>query len=149
VAGLLDSGPADHIKWLTEAGGLYSVSSIRRIKAQKRMIVREHCESSDLRGTAQVLTTFGALALLWWAAVVSVGISLWLTVAVVLLISLFTLRIFALMHECGHGSLFRTQRLNRAVGFLLGVTAGMPQYVWSQNHNFHHAVSSAAAPVSL
>jgi acyl-lipid omega-6 desaturase (Delta-12 desaturase) len=52
---------------------------------------------------------------------------------------LFTLRVFALMHECGHGSLFRTQRLNRAFGFLLGVVSGMPQYVWSQHHNYHHA----------
>ena len=43
------------------------------------------------------------------------------------------------MHECGHGSLFRTQRLNRAFGFLLGVVSGMPQYVWSQHHNYHHA----------
>jgi omega-6 fatty acid desaturase (delta-12 desaturase) len=126
-------------QWLTEAGGLYLVSSIRRIKEQKRIIIREHCKSSDLRGLAQVLTTFGALALLWWAAVVSVGISLWLTVAVVLVISLFTLRVFALMHECGHGSLLRSQGLNRAFGFLLGVISGMPQYVWSQNHNFHHA----------
>jgi omega-6 fatty acid desaturase (delta-12 desaturase) len=43
------------------------------------------------------------------------------------------------MHECGHGSLFRTQWLNRAFGFILGVISGMPQYVWSQHHNFHHA----------
>ncbi len=79
------------------------------------------------------------LALLWWAALLSVHLSYWLTVAAVLLISLFTVRAFALMHECGHGSLFRTQRLNRAFGFLLGVVSGMPQYVWSQHHNFHHA----------
>jgi acyl-lipid omega-6 desaturase (Delta-12 desaturase) len=35
--------------------------------------------------------------------------------------------------------LFRSRRLNAAVGFLLGVTSGMPQYVWSQHHNYHHA----------
>src|SRR5579862_6241815 len=43
------------------------------------------------------------------------------------------------MHECGHGSLFRSRWLNSVVGFLLGVISGMPQYVWSQHHNFHHA----------
>jgi acyl-lipid omega-6 desaturase (Delta-12 desaturase) len=139
VSGLLQSSAADRINGRRKPGGFILVSSIRRIKEQKRVIIREHGKSSDFTATAQVLTTFGALALLWWAAVVSVGISLWLTAAVVLLISLFTLRVFALMHECGHGSLFRTQRLNRAFGFLLGVTAGMPQYVWSQNHNYHHA----------
>jgi len=88
---------------------------------------------------AQVLTALASLALLWWAAVRSVGVSRWLIIPVVLLISLFTLRVFVLMHECGHGSLFRNQRLNRAFGFLLGVVSGMPQYVWSRHHNYHHA----------
>jgi omega-6 fatty acid desaturase (delta-12 desaturase) len=56
-----------------------------------------------------------------------------------LLIILFIVRAFGLMHECGHGSLFRSRWLNRAVGFLLGVLSGMPQYVWSQHHSYHHA----------
>ena len=87
----------------------------------------------------QILSTLAPLALLWWAALASVGVSIWLTAAAMLAISLFTLRVFALMHECGHGSLFRSPRLNRAVGFMLGVIAGMPQYVWSQHHGYHHA----------
>ena len=43
------------------------------------------------------------------------------------------------MHECGHGSLFRSGRLNRGFGFVFGVLCGMPQFVWSQHHQFHHA----------
>ena len=112
------------------------MSSIRRIKEQKRAIVSGHCRSSSVRGLAQVLTTFGALALLWWLVRVGHG---WLIVAVVLGISLFSLRAFGLMHDCGHGSLFRSPRLNRIFGFLLGVSVGMPQYVWAQHHNYHHA----------
>lgn len=103
------------------------------------MLIRAHSRSDNLRGLMQVLTTFAALALLWWLAILSSRVSGWLTCLVVLVMSLFTLRVFALMHECGHGSLFRSAWLNRAFGFVLGVTAGMPQYVWSQNHSFHHA----------
>ena len=114
------------------------MSSIRQIKEEKRTIIREHSRPNNFVAFVQVLTTFGALALLWWLVALSVTVSVWLTAAVVLLISLFTLRVFALMHECGHGSLFRTQPLNRAFGFALGVVAGMPQYVWSQHHNYHH-----------
>ena len=109
------------------------MSSIRHIKEQKRAIIRGHAQSNNVKGLKQVLTSLASLALLWWVAVLSVEVSPWLTVPAVLLISLFTLRAFALMHECGHGSLFRTQRLNRAFGFLLGVVSGMPQYVWSQH----------------
>jgi omega-6 fatty acid desaturase (delta-12 desaturase) len=43
-----------------------------------------------------------------------------LAAAAVFLISSFNLRVFTLMHECGHGSLSRTRRLNRGFGFLLG-----------------------------
>ncbi len=100
--------------------------------------VGQYAQADNLRGTAQVLTALTAVVTLWWAAVAGAGISLWITVAAVLLISLFTLRVFALMHECGHGSLFRSQWLNRSAGFLLGVVSGMPQYVWSQHHNYHH-----------
>jgi omega-6 fatty acid desaturase (delta-12 desaturase) len=114
-------------------------STMRQIKQQKRTIVRRHAQSDDVKGLTQVLMALASLALLWWVAVLSVGVSCWLTVAVVLLISLFSLRVFVLMHECGHGSLFRTQRLNRAFGFLLGVVSGMPQYVWSLHHSYHHA----------
>src|SRR5271169_731565 len=114
-------------------------SSIRSLKEQKGAIIRRYAQADNVKASIQVLTTLGFLSLLWWAALLSVHVSYWLTAAAVLPISLFTVRAFALMHECGHGSLFRTQRLNRAFGFLLGVLSGMPQYVWSQHHNFHHA----------
>ena len=114
-------------------------SSIRILKEQKGALIRRHAQADNVKASMQVLTTLVFLSLLWWAALLSVHVSCWLTAAAVLPISLFTVRAFALMHECGHGSLFRTQRLNRAFGFLLGVISGMPQYVWSQHHNFHHA----------
>ncbi len=117
------------------------VSSIPRIKEEKRAIIRQYARASNGRALAQVLMALAALALAWWATVSSTHISLWLSAAAVALISLFTLRIFVLMHECGHGSLFRTQSLNRVCGFLLGVISGMPQYVWSRHHSYHHATN--------
>lgn len=115
------------------------MSSIDRIKQQKRAIIGRHTKSDNVKGLTQALTTLVPFALLWWVAVLGAGASRWLTAAAMLLITLFTLRVFALMHECGHGSLFRSPWLNRATGFLLGVVSGMPQYVWSQHHNYHHA----------
>ena len=117
------------------------MSLIDRVKERKQEMIRRHARADDVKGLTQVLTTLGSLALLWWAALSSAHVSYWLTAAAVLLISLFTVRAFTLMHECGHGSLFRTPWLNRAFGFLLGVVSGMPQYVWSQHHNFHHATN--------
>ena len=103
-----------------------------------RLAVRCHAKPNNATALGQVLATLVPLGLLWVAAVEGARVSYWLTAAATLLISLFTLRVFSLMHDCGHGSLFRTQRLNRAFGFLFGVISGMPQYVWAQHHNFHH-----------
>jgi acyl-lipid omega-6 desaturase (Delta-12 desaturase) len=102
-------------------------------------MVGRYARSDDIKGLIQVFTTLVPLALLWWAAIWSTGVSLWLTAVPLTLIVLFTVRVFGLMHECGHGSLFRSCRLNRWVGFVLGVVSGMPQYVWAQHHNYHHA----------
>jgi omega-6 fatty acid desaturase (delta-12 desaturase) len=114
------------------------LSQLQLLKEQKRALIRQHTQPNDAKAFFQVLTTLSALAVLWLLAVLSIGVSPWLTAVVILAMCLFTLRVFALMHECGHGSLFRTPRLNRSFGFVLGVVAGMPQYVWSRHHDYHH-----------
>jgi acyl-lipid omega-6 desaturase (Delta-12 desaturase) len=115
------------------------VSLIDHVKEQKRAMVGRYNKPDNLKGLMQVATTVVLYALFWWVAVMSAGTSRWLTALAMVFITLFTLRVFALMHDCGHYSLFRTQWPNRASGFILGVISGMPQYVWSRHHNYHHA----------
>jgi omega-6 fatty acid desaturase (delta-12 desaturase) len=102
-------------------------------------MIGRYAKSDDLKGWVQVLTTLVPFALLWWAAIWCAGVYPWLTAVPLVLIILFNVRIFGLMHDCGHGSLFRSRGLNRAAGFLFGVLSGMPQFVWAQHHNYHHA----------
>jgi omega-6 fatty acid desaturase (delta-12 desaturase) len=122
------------------------VSAVAAIKQQKRGIIDRHARSDDLMGAEQILTTLLPLAGVWyvvalgsrmterWAGIGLMGLA---TVAM----SLLLLRVFVLMHDCGHASLFRSPLLNKAVGFVLGVITGMPQYVWAQHHNYHHATN--------
>lgn len=107
-------------------------------KQLKRAIIERHVRPDDRRGLFAMLTTVLPLAALWIGVVLSVQVSLWLVAGAVALMSLFLLRAFVLMHECGHGSLFRSARLNKAFGFVFGVLTAMPQYVWSRHHLFHH-----------
>jgi omega-6 fatty acid desaturase (delta-12 desaturase) len=117
------------------------VTSIDRIKQDRRSIVEPHLKADNLRAFAQVLNTLVPLGVLWYAAVQAATVSWWLTAGITLLMSLFLLRVFVLMHDCGHGSMFGTAGLNRAFGFVFGVISGMPQYVWSQHHAFHHSTN--------
>ncbi len=92
-------------------------------------MITEHTRPDNVKGLTQVLTTLAPLSALWFVAVKSVGISYWLPAGVTVLMSLFLIRVLVLLHECGHGSLFRTAQLNQTFGFLFGVVSGMPQYL--------------------
>jgi acyl-lipid omega-6 desaturase (Delta-12 desaturase) len=117
------------------------VTHIAAIKALKRTIIHAHARPDDRSGFLASAATLVPLATLWALVVPSAAVSYWLTAAIVVLMTLFLLRVFVLMHECGHGSLFRSARLNKAFGFVFGVLSGMPQYVWSKHHLFHHSTN--------
>ena len=111
------------------------------IKEQKRSLINRYAKPDNFAGSVQVVNTLLPYAVLWVAVAASARVSYWLTAGIALLMVLFLIRIFVLMHDAGHGSLFRTGRLNRAFGFLLGVLSAMPQYVWSRHHAFHHSTN--------
>lgn len=115
------------------------MSNLAAVKQTKHALIQRFAKSNNLRAFSQVLTTLLPLALLWLAVDWSGDVSYWLTALLVPLLSLMLLRVFVLMHECGHGSMFSDPRLNRGFGFVFGVLCGMPQAVWSQHHQFHHA----------
>lgn len=118
-----------------------SLTPLQQLKAAKRGLVDRHARPDNTRAWVQVLNTLVPLAALWWAISLCVGQPAWLALLPTLGLSLLLLRAFVLMHECGHGSLFRSPGLNRAFGFVFGVLTGMPQTVWSRRHQFHHATN--------
>ncbi|MBX9632681.1 MAG: fatty acid desaturase [Burkholderiales bacterium] len=115
--------------------------TIATLKQVKRALIDRHVRRDDMKGLGQVVLTLVPLGLLWVAAAWAADVAWWLVLPVVAAMSLFLLRSFVLMHECGHGSLFRTEPFNRAFGFLFGVVTGMPQYVWSRHHHHHHSTN--------
>jgi omega-6 fatty acid desaturase (delta-12 desaturase) len=94
--------------------------------------------SSNRLATWQIANTLIPYGLLWWIASWCRLEAPWLLLPVMALMVLFLARCFSLMHDCGHGSLFRNRRANRILGFVLGVVSGIPQLPWSRGHAFHH-----------
>jgi omega-6 fatty acid desaturase (delta-12 desaturase) len=110
-------------------------------QARKRVIVDGYATPSDGRGALQFLSVIVPIGALWAVIEWASDDTAWLIPAAVLCLSLFLLRGFVLMHDCGHDSLFRSRPLNRVAGFLLGVLSGMPQPVWAENHRYHHTTN--------
>ncbi|MBV9466511.1 MAG: fatty acid desaturase [Solirubrobacterales bacterium] len=53
----------------------------------------------------------------------------------------FLLRTFIVLHDCAHGSMFRSRRANRAVGTVLGLLLYTPFATWAHTHAVHHATA--------
>ena len=100
--------------------------------------LRAYSKSNNLIAAWQILSVLVPYVALWYAAYAVRDSMPWLLVPIVVVMSLFLLRSFSLMHDCGHFSLFRQVLLNRIFGFILGVLNGLPQYPWSRGHAYHH-----------
>lgn len=101
-------------------------------------VLTPYMKSNNLRATWQILNTVVPYLGLWFLAVKAASISVWLLPPIIVLLALFSGRCFSLMHDCGHYSLFSSKRVNRLVGFWLGVVNAIPQYPWSRGHAYHH-----------
>ncbi len=97
-----------------------------------------YMKSNDFQATWQILNTVVPYILLWFLAVKAAAISAWFLPPIIILMTLFSIRCFSLMHDCGHYSLFNSKKINRCVGFILGIINAIPQYPWSRDHAFHH-----------
>jgi omega-6 fatty acid desaturase (delta-12 desaturase) len=95
----------------------------------------------DLRkAILQLVTTFIPYTVLWVVLVhmVKQGYSFFEIFALIVLASLFLLRIFIFFHDCTHGSFFASQRANTILGYIAGILTFTPFNYWRHNHLIHH-----------
>jgi omega-6 fatty acid desaturase (delta-12 desaturase) len=93
------------------------------------------------RAVFQLVNTALPFAAVWLLMLWSLSVSYWLTLALALPAALLLARMFMLQHDCGHGAFFKSQRLNNAVGFVIGVLTLVPYEYWRKTHAIHHATS--------
>ena len=78
----------------------------------------------------QVAATFPPLLALLAAMHVGLALGCWPVLALALPAAGLVVRVFALQHDCGHGSLFRSRRANDAVGRLCSLFTLTPYGHW-------------------
>ena len=89
----------------------------------------------------QILNTAGPFFLLWTAGYYALEYSYWLTLLLAIPTAGFLVRLFIIQHDCGHGSFFRSQAANDAVGYCIGFLTLLPYAYWLRTHAIHHATS--------
>lgn len=104
--------------------------------------IRELMTPSDARGLLSVATTWGLIALSF-AALLYVPIRPLAWVLAVVLIGGRQLALAILMHECAHGSLFRTRWMNEHLGkWLIAAPMWLQLADYRRHHLKHHAHTS-------
>lgn len=108
--------------------------------AEWKAMVAKFQRPSISRASWQILNSILPYAALWALMAWSLGkIPYWGTLLLAVLTGLFVVRIFIIFHDCGHGSFFKSRKLNDIAGFITGVITFTPYHHWRWEHSLHHA----------
>ena len=86
----------------------------------------------------QIINSVGPYLILWVIMVKTIGMSYWLTLLLAVFAAGFMIRTFIIFHDCGHGSFFKSKRLNTVVGIITGLMVYTPYHRWTKEHKIHH-----------
>lgn len=93
------------------------------------------------RAIVQLTNTSLALLASAAALIYGVGHGIWFAPLFAVPASLFLVRLFIIQHDCGHGSFFKSNRLNNALGLIISVMTLIPYTSWRRDHAIHHATA--------
>lgn len=102
-------------------------------------------EPSDRYGTLAVARNLLPLILTYAAVPLLADHSAALACATIPVIGLLLYRLTIVMHDCGHGTLFRSRTTNNRVGMALGLVTGVDYHAFRRRHLEHHRNYGRAA----
>jgi acyl-lipid omega-6 desaturase (Delta-12 desaturase) len=101
-------------------------------------IVSRYNKPDKVKSWWQLINSLGAYIIIWVFMILTIRISIWLTLLLSVFAAGFMVRIFIIFHDCGHGSFFKSKRLNKIVGIITGLIVFTPYHMWSHEHHIHH-----------
>lgn len=114
------------------AGDIVGWASIREAMAPYRT-------PSVAVGVGQLASSFLPLVALYALMYLSLSLAWWAPLGLSVVAAAFTVRVFIIQHDCGHGSFLPSRRANDAVGLLCSLMTFTPYAMWRRQHSQHHA----------
>ncbi len=114
------------------------MDTIQKAKQNWTKIVRKYMQPHLGKSYYQIANSLIPYLISWVVAYYAYQYSVVLCLMVALVAQVFLLRIFIIMHDCGHGSFFKSKKKNDFWGFLCGVLSFSPYLQWSRAHKYHH-----------
>lgn len=104
-------------------------------------LVKKYQFPDNWRSIWQIVNSFVPFFALYYLMYRSLSVSYGLVLPLALPTAGLLVRIFIIQHDCGHGSFFRSSRVNEIVGTICGVLTLTPYHQWRHEHAVHHATS--------
>lgn len=76
--------------------------------------------------------------LIWILMLYSLDYGWWITFLLAFPAAGFSIRLFIIQHDCGHGSFFKSQRANDLCGLFCSIFTFTPYHYWRKKHAIHH-----------
>lgn len=97
--------------------------------------------ADDRRAVFELAITIIPFVSLWVAMWALLKVNILLALLLAIPIAGLMVRLFIIQHDCGHGSMFTSRKVNDWVGRTLGVVTLAPYEYWRRFHAAHHASS--------
>jgi omega-6 fatty acid desaturase (delta-12 desaturase) len=104
-------------------------------------VVKRYQQPDLKRSLWQIINTFVPFCVFWYLAYHSLAYTYMLTLLFAVLAGGLMTRIFIIFHDCGHGSFFKSQPWNDALGICCSLFVWTPYYQWRHDHAVHHATA--------
>lgn len=102
-------------------------------------VLAKYRDPDTARSVFELGITLVGFFALWTAAAFALKISIPLAILLAVINGGFLVRLFAIQHDCGHGSFFSSRRLSDWTGRVLGIVTLTPYDVWRRTHTIHHS----------
>ena len=101
-------------------------------------IIARYNKPDALKSWWQIVNSVGPYVIIWIMMIKTLAISYWITLVLSVFAAGFLIRIFIIFHDCGHGSFFKSKRLNKIIGIITGLIVFTPYHKWHKDHLIHH-----------
>ena len=101
-------------------------------------VISGYNKPENLKSWWQIINSIGPYIILWIVMIKTIEIGWWLTLLLAIPAAGFMVRIFIIFHDCGHGSFFKSQKINKIIGIITGMIVFTPYHKWHRDHKIHH-----------
>ncbi len=101
-------------------------------------LVSRYQNSQARKSVWQLFNSFIPFVLIWLLMLFALDYSYWLAILLAFPAAGFSIRLFIIQHDCGHGSFFKSKRANDLCGLFCSIFTFTPYHYWRKKHAIHH-----------